>query len=179
MAQPQPQAMAQAAPQPQAQVQAPSPAPAPQVSKPVPQPQPAAVVPQAEAIERAVVREDAFIPPKPVEPQTRPTTVTAPVVKPDPFAAAAMANGGHAQAPYKVRTPSLFERVTGVGRSRPADPVVTKTPPAPAATPSQPAAPAQPQQPRLGPLDPSDRVTVSKGEEDLLEIPAFLRRQAN
>jgi cell division protein FtsZ len=44
--------------------------------------------------------------------------------------------------------------------------------------PAQPTA-AQPQQPRLGPLDPADRVTVSKGEEDLLEIPAFLRRQAN
>ena len=29
------------------------------------------------------------------------------------------------------------------------------------------------------PLDPADLVTVSKAEEDLLEIPAFLRRQAN
>jgi cell division protein FtsZ len=34
-------------------------------------------------------------------------------------------------------------------------------------------------QPRLGGLDPADRLSVSKGEDDLLEIPAFLRRQAN
>ena len=62
--------------------------------------------------------------------------------------------------------------------------MVTATEPPPvtagpvsAPAPAQPA--PQPQQPRLGPLDPADRVTVSKGEEDLLEIPAFLRRQAN
>jgi cell division protein FtsZ len=67
--------------------------------------------------------------------------------------------------------------VTGVGRGRAAPaapPPITAGPVAP----PQPAAP-QPQQQRLGPLDPADRVTVSKGEEDLLEIPAFLRRQAN
>jgi cell division protein FtsZ len=178
MAQPQPvaQAMpqAQAAVQPQPQLQAQAPA----APKPAPQPQPAPVVQQAEAIERAVVRDDAFIPPKPVEPQTRPATVATPVVKPDPFAAAAMANGGHAQAAYKVRSPSLFERVTGVGRSRQPEPTVTKAPAAPVVAPPQ-SAPAAPQQQRLGPLDPSDRVSVSKGEEDLLEIPAFLRRQAN
>jgi cell division protein FtsZ len=33
-------------------------------------------------------------------------------------------------------------------------------------------------QPRLTPLDPDDRPSLSK-EEDLLDIPAFLRRQAN
>ena len=74
-----------------------------------------------------------------------------------------------------MRAPSLFERVTGVGRARSAQAEpVTAAP----VTPPQPPA-SQPQQPRLGPLDPADRVTVSKGEEDLLEIPAFLRRQAN
>jgi cell division protein FtsZ len=169
MAQPQPQPQAVAQPLPQAQ---------PAVPKPVPQaPLETPSVSQAETIERAIVRDDAFIPPKPVEPQVRPTTAAAPVGSPDPFAAAAMANGGRGQPAYKMRTPSLFERVTGVGRGRAAS-----AEPAPVrAGPVAPTAPAQPAaaQPRLGPLDPADRVTVSKGEEDLLEIPAFLRRQAN
>jgi cell division protein FtsZ len=173
MAQAQPQPVAQAIVQPQPQ---PTPV-APKLAVPAPTP-----VPEAEALERTAVR-DSFIPPKPVEPQTRPATVAAPVVTPDPYAAAAMANGGRPQPPRKVRGPSLFERVTGAARHREpaAEPTIAATPAPPAATaPSQPQpAPAQPQQPRLGPLDPADRVTVSKGEEDLLEIPAFLRRQAN
>ena len=170
-------AMAQAQPEPQ---MAAVPLPQPAMPKPLPQPPiTAPAVPQAETIERAIVRDDAFIPPRPVEPQVRPATLKAPVASPDPFAAAAMANGGRGQPAYKMRGPSLFERVTGVGRGRtvPVAPPITAGPVAPAA-PAQPPAP-QPQQPRLGPLDPADRVTVSKGEEDLLEIPAFLRRQAN
>ncbi|HXA70216.1 MAG TPA: cell division protein FtsZ [Stellaceae bacterium] len=167
MAQLQQQSQPQAAAQPLPQAQ-------PVVPKP---PLLAPALPEAERIERAIVRDDAFIPPKPVEPQVRPPIVTAPVGSPDPFAAAAMANGGRGQPAYKMRGPSLFERVTGVGRGRAAPaapPPITAGPVAP----PQPAAP-QPQQQRLGPLDPADRVTVSKGEEDLLEIPAFLRRQAN
>ena len=139
---------------------------------------------EAEALERAPVRE-SFIPPKPIEPQTRPVVVTAPVVAPaDPFAEAAMTNGARQQPPRKVRGPSLFERVTGAARHRepqpePVPPAAT-VPAAAAPTPPQPApVRSEPQQPRLGPLDPADRVTVSKAEEDLLEIPAFLRRQAN
>jgi cell division protein FtsZ len=46
-----------------------------------------------------------------------------------------------------------------------------------AAAPAAPAAPAA-SQPRLGGLDPADRLQP-KSEDDLLEIPAFLRRQAN
>ncbi|MET4700780.1 cell division protein FtsZ [Constrictibacter sp. MBR-5] len=39
---------------------------------------------------------------------------------------------------------------------------------------------AQPDaQKQLGGLDPADRLAVSRQEEDLLDIPAFLRRQAN
>ena len=34
-------------------------------------------------------------------------------------------------------------------------------------------------QPVLGGLDPSDRLPGSQEDEDLLDIPAFLRRQAN
>jgi cell division protein FtsZ len=75
------------------------------------------------------------------------------------------------------------------------------TSPRPAATPvapqqrTEPRAPALPQQPAARPaqpaaqrpaadmsatrVSPSDRLTTSKAEEDLLDIPAFLRRQAN
>ena len=78
----------------------------------------------------------------------------------------------------------MFERVTGAARRHepPQEQAPAPTPPAPAVTTTAPpptVARAEPQQPRLGPLDPADRMTVSKAEEDLLEIPAFLRRQAN
>jgi cell division protein FtsZ len=33
-------------------------------------------------------------------------------------------------------------------------------------------------QPQLQ-LDPADRMSISRAEEDMLDIPAFLRRQAN
>jgi cell division protein FtsZ len=53
--------------------------------------------------------------------------------------------------------------------------------PAPAPVAAAPLAPAaaSPVQHRLGGLDPSDRLTTSRAEDDLLDIPAFLRRQAN
>ena len=54
-------------------------------------------------------------------------------------------------------------------------------PPQPTYT-AQPAAAshaAPPVQPRLSGLDPKDRLATSRAEEDLLDIPAFLRRQAN
>jgi cell division protein FtsZ len=38
--------------------------------------------------------------------------------------------------------------------------------------------PQPPAQPRLGARDPADRISPTK-DEDLLDIPAFLRRQAN
>jgi cell division protein FtsZ len=83
-----------------------------------------------------------------------------------------MENGGRPAAPrQKPRGPSLFERVTGVGRSR--------SPAAEAEHGHRPTQTAAAQQPRLGTLDPSDRLVGSKSEEDHLDIPAFLRRQAN
>ena len=36
-----------------------------------------------------------------------------------------------------------------------------------------------PPQSLLGDLDPADRLTTAQDEEDVLDIPAFLRRQAN
>jgi cell division protein FtsZ len=113
----------------------------------------------AQAAESAAMR-GAFMAPKPVEPAA---VRTVPLTQP----ALAAAPAATAQAPKpKGRMPSLIERVTGVGRGR--------------AAPADPPAPAAPRTPptRLAPLAPEDRQPLSK-EDDLLDIPAFLRRQAN
>ena len=119
-------------------------------------------LPAAVTAETAAMRGGAFIAPKPADaglarpiPLTQPAIpVTAPQRDPAPRP--------------KGRVPSLIERVTGVGRARSA-------PPEPARQPIPPA--VQPAQPRLTPLEPEDR--PGSKEEDLLDIPAFLRRQAN
>jgi cell division protein FtsZ len=149
--------------------------------------------PAAEAAESAAVRSGAFMAPKPVDPGTpRQVPLAHPAVPPAAADPAARARG---------RGPSLIERVTGVGRAR----AMAAPPAAAAPTPSQtaspaaspaasqaaspagspvaprPAAPGQPQRPaqaRLTPLEPEERSANSK-EDDLLDIPAFLRRQAN
>jgi cell division protein FtsZ len=121
----------------------------------------------AEAAESAAMRSGAFIAPKPADPgAARPVPLTQSAVPP--------AAAKEAVPKPKGRVPSLIERVTGVGRARATPP---EPPPRPAAPPARSA--AQPTtQPRLAPLEPDDRPNLSK-EDDLLDIPAFLRRQAN
>ena len=59
-------------------------------------------------------------------------------------------------------------------------PAVPPMPKPAAAVMSPPARPvATDSQPRLSGVDPQDRLPSSQSEEDLLDIPAFLRRQAN
>jgi cell division protein FtsZ len=131
--------------------------------------------PAAEAAESAALRSGAFIAPKPVDPGT-PRQV--------PLAHPAVPSAADAPARARTRGPSLIERVTGVGRVRVSPPAaapatVAPPPAAPRATPSAAApAAARPNQPRLAPLEPEERGANSK-EDDLLDIPAFLRRQAN
>jgi cell division protein FtsZ len=125
------------------------------------------VLPQeAAAAENVAMRDGAFIAPKPVDPgAARPVPLTqpaVPVAPPPPRDAAPKPKG---------RVPSLIERVTGVGRAR-------SVPPEAERTLRQPIPPAiKPAQPRLAPLEPEDR--PGSKEDDLLDIPAFLRRQAN
>ncbi|MBV9827256.1 MAG: cell division protein FtsZ [Alphaproteobacteria bacterium] len=129
--------------------------------------------PTAEAAENAALRSGAFVASRPVDPGP-----ARPVPTPQPAVAAPAA--GAAPRP-RGRVPSLIERVTGVGR-RPAPPVappLPTAPPRPVAPPAAGARPATPPaQPRLAPLEPDQRTPASK-EDDLLDIPAFLRRQAN
>ncbi len=120
----------------------------------------------AEAAESAALRSGAFVAPRPADAgAARSIPLSQPAVPPAPAAPE--------PAPKpKGRMPSLIERVTGVGRAR--------TVPPPAERPAhQPAGPAgKPVQPRLAALEPDDR-PGSSSEEELLDIPAFLRRQAN
>jgi len=80
-----------------------------------------------------------------------------------------------AQPVEKRRGPNLFARVTGAAAwTRNATPEKKEVAP-----PAKPAAAAPAVQARLSGLDPQDRLASTKTEEDLLDIPAFLRRQAN
>lgn len=139
----------------------------------------------------SVAKEDPFLAPRPMERKTKADKFSAP----DSFREAEMVN---ASAPKRRRGPSLFERMTGVGRAaRKAENEASESAQAaaaersepeaePARTVEKPAAPAQ-QAPSSPP--PAEAVMTEggkpelaakkKAEEDLLDIPAFLRRQAN
>lgn len=99
--------------------------------------------------------------------------------------AARALNAGKPLAPTSSPVARPAPAETPMAVSRPAVPVPPmpqpsqSQSPAPAAVPASPA-PAQPeQQPRLSGLDPSERIGTRQTDEDLLDIPAFLRRQAN
>jgi cell division protein FtsZ len=172
-----------------------APAPAPVVAEAAPAPALAEPAPA----ELPAASAEAFIPPKPVE--VAPAAAQAPAPA-NPFAEAELMNATKpAAAAAPKRRPSLFERMTRSGMARtegeapraqptlvappqggimptaPAAPVAAPAASAPAPVAAVPVAPA-PAQPRLGGLDPTDRL-APKAEDDLLEIPAFLRRQAN
>ncbi|MFN0042484.1 MAG: cell division protein FtsZ [Alphaproteobacteria bacterium] len=164
-----------AAPQVQApaQVQAPVQAQAPAMDD-APAARPTALATEAPAEDKVQVSvppptatnpapRPAFIPPRPVEPGNRrvPEAGTA-----NPFTTADLVNAGPAsEKPRRGGLSSLFNRATG-GAERKA-----------ASAPKAPVSPVQ--QPRLEGMDPKDRIKMSEPEDDLLEIPAFLRRQAN
>ena len=142
---------------------------------------------------------DAFIPPKPV---MAPDSKSDDAKEADPFAAAAMANGGRDRGegvdPEPNRPTSLFDRVTrrsrqAFGMDKPQaveapasmpQPMKLAAASASAPTRAESSAPrivhgsAAAEAQELGGLDPKDRLSPSN-EDDLLEIPAFLRRQAN
>jgi cell division protein FtsZ len=130
--------------------------------------------------------EDAFIPEAPI----CSTGEQAPKVA-DPFAAAAMTNGSKSTntkteaSESKPKKQSLFERVTGlavstgdVAETMTFEPKSAMPPLAPKPKPVQAPAEAE-EQNQLGGMDEAERITSSQVEADLLDIPAFLRRQAN
>jgi cell division protein FtsZ len=119
----------------------------------------------------------AFIPPRPA----RPGEVKASQSVPEPFAVAAMENARSEPPKPRRKTLSLFERVTRTGRQQAAanaakleiKPVVTTSAPPMAGQLEQPG------QPSLEGLGSADTPSPSAAEEAMLQIPAFLRRQAN
>ena len=119
--------------------------------------------PQVAAAEQAAVERAGFVAPKPFDPPkpAEPPAARAPLAPPPAPAADKQA------AKPKSRMPSLFERVTNAGRL-----MKREETPAPRVTPA--SAP-----PRLGAADPADRISPARSDEDVLDIPAFLRRQAN
>jgi cell division protein FtsZ len=125
----------------------------------------------------------------------RATTVARPAERPiddRPFIApqAMEAGRGQAQAgePTARRSASLFEKMTSrlTGQPLPAQPAAQPSraqaqapaAQAPRVLVREPRVEAPAAQPMLN-LDPSDRIAAPRAEDDLLDIPAFLRRQAN
>jgi cell division protein FtsZ len=145
--------------------------------EPMPQAQDAPEAPTAETtVPQAQAADDSFLAPAPARPERRREAER----QPEPHAAAAFANGAH-----EPRRPSLFERMTGTGRAKEprsgdvkerTEPAMANAPKAPQARP-QPA-PAARSEPSLV-ADANNRMEVSSVEDDVLDIPAFLRRQAN
>jgi cell division protein FtsZ len=148
----------------------------------------APALPQAQSIEAQAVRNTPFMPPKPLEAALKPISVTLA----EPVMPAPRVEIARPAVKPASRSPSLFERVTKASRllhrEEPAitrvTPVVNTAPvpapapiPAPAAAPTPAPASMATTQPKLAPLDPAER--PGSKEEDLLDIPAFLRRQAN
>ena len=135
----------------------------------------------------SLLNDDAYIPSAPAARQTQGEAHI------DPMAEAALLNGGEVAA--KPKGLSLFERVTGGAKNKVAMFGPAKTEPqAPAAAPYEPKISSGPApkpamrstgggqamlEPTLGGLDPQERLQNSPAEDDLLDIPAFLRRQAN
>ena len=160
-----------------------APAPAPEAEKPV-EPPVAEEAPAAADTDRPeprlVAENDAFMPPPPVDPKAAPEADSAS----DPFKEADLLNGGRKDETRR-RGGNLFQRITGTGRERRPEPPAAATRPEPRPEPAKPAPIAEkpaekaPEQSRLAGVDPEDRVQTSQSDDDLLEIPAFLRRQAN
>ena len=155
------------------------------IAEPVSQPEEPAPVsaarPEELAVEAPLRAEasaaagDFFIPPAP----TRATPTSAP----EPFAEAAITNGGG----ERKRPASLLERIASAGRARRAA-VVEEEPQSPsepveADEEESPARTAPTVAEEVSPPRPAARDdlagSAAQPNEDLLEIPAFLRRQAN
>jgi cell division protein FtsZ len=144
-----------------------------------------AAAPMAELVSAPVVEAVApvpvapapsFIPPAAVSAGPRPAVAAPAAARAEPMAEAELLNAQPRQpaAPAPKPRSSLFKTALGIGKaavpSR-AEPTLPSMAPAPA-----PAAPAA--QSRLS-IDPQVRVKSSQESDDLLDIPAFLRRQAN
>jgi cell division protein FtsZ len=127
---------------------------------------------------------DAFVAPRPMETvdDFELSGIAEPDAKPDPFAEAAMTNGAGASMvgnDVSERGPSLFQRITGRAKKMENPAVIDDLIDSSTMTPN----PAEEEAPlTLRDVHPADRSTeprVADESEDQIDIPAFLRRQAN
>ena len=119
----------------------------------------------------------AFIPPRPA----RPGDAKASQSVAEPFAVAAMENALSETPKPGRKALSLFERMTGSGRQQTAVKAAEpeNKPTVAMSLPPMADQPERPGQPSLEGLGSADSPSPSAAEEKMLEIPAFLRRQAN
>ncbi|MBL4740832.1 MAG: hypothetical protein JKY12_07545, partial [Sneathiella sp.] len=140
---------------------------------------------QMESSERAPASAGESTPHFKAPPAIKVERRTENLVNPD-----ARLSAEEASTPRKKRKgPSLFERMTGVGRmarkaEAEADKASQETAEAPIRrepepTVRQPQQSAEPQPQKQDAMSASVRIEQKKEDEDLLDIPAFLRRQAN
>ena len=110
-----------------------------------------------------------YLPPPPVLPGLKSTLSN----NAEPFAGAAMKNGAAPRMKSALsRGLSLFERATGSGKVR------NESPPAVKTDPVLKAAEAAPEPAIAAAAKPDEGLILPKVEEDVLDIPAFLRRQS-
>lgn len=85
------------------------------------------------------------------------------------------------QAPVvsAVEASKDISNITAIDPPATAEPEPAVTPAPETIAESAPEPVSQPEAPLLGTVDPSDRLDAPREDEDLLDIPAFLRRQAN
>ncbi len=115
-------------------------------------------------------RPEPFIPPRAAEPTLSREPARESMRAPEPFAAAAMANGTPEPVRPPSASPSLIERMAGGAWSR------RQAVPRPMSETR--AAPEAHIEPKLTGLERAE-TAPSPREDDILDIPAFLRRQAN
>ncbi|MEA2756006.1 MAG: cell division protein FtsZ [Aliidongia sp.] len=114
----------------------------------------------------ALIQSRGFVAPRPVMPQQR--VGTGAHAEAEPLSSARATQTREPMAKPKAPAPSLFQRIIGGGRNPP-----QRTQPSLNAPRQAPAAPPVARQPAPAATDPSG------SEQDYLDIPAFLRRQAN
>jgi cell division protein FtsZ len=121
----------------------------------------------------ASVAKDAFIPPAPMSRSRMDTAGSSETAAPAPSGHSV---GGAESEPQRSRpkVASLFASVMGAGRS-----ARTPKPPVQPDFSKEHSTRAGEDGGRLGAPNPEERLPSSKQEDDLLDIPAFLRRQAN
>ena len=142
-------------------------------------PESAAAAPAKEEphLEPQPARRKPFIPKKAVMPEDN-----GEENEPGAFEAAAMENGT-SEAPKARHRPSLFERMTGAGKSETAPRTAPKTKEPASASPMPKPEPAPAPAPETAaetePASEDERFQLSQAEQEMLDIPTFLRRQAN